>query len=665
MRSATTFEEFLAGNRQYRNLQAKSEKLSQARAALPAGTSRAKVTTANARWARAAEAREQLRAALLAEWEARQQAAAAKKAAVAEKKKAAQEKRQAKKEAADKKKKAAQAKAAAQTLARAEKIAARSKQLPTTMWAARFKAALQLLHPSITWTNESMDRVYQTVVPLWRVHRWGPEEAAQAVCLQCEELAQPLQAAPLASEGRYLAEPVKAKPRARGAALRLEHDPSLPDKVPGARRGRKTTIAPASCPADKPECGYTVQGGTCTISARLSVPSKTSQRTERIPARYCLVEMADLHTSNLPLSDFAPDPDFPPEAQERDYRLPAEQAKVRGIAEDYQPELIFNTNPGAIDGVPIANEDRLVLGGNGRTMATVLVYAGRGNVPADSPKQYLIEQAHEFGLSPEVVASFEQPMLVRTIQTGRDRRTLADWSRRLNTSLSQQLDATRLAVSRARFLDEGTLRQLTQTMAEDETLAAFLSSRRSRPFVQALQSNGIITTRDAAAYLHEGLLNEAGRDLVEDLLVAVLLPDAALITAYGRGPVGVLARAAPYLVIAGQAPEFDLRDPLRKAVRDRLTMRAQGIADVALFVKQQGLFAGSGAATEGDPRARALLYIMAELDAAPVRFSRFARRYAELAQANPTAQGGLFAGEKLSPLDALKKAATEAGVKLP
>lgn len=37
---------------------AKSAKLAEARAALPAGSTRARVTTANARWARAAEARD-------------------------------------------------------------------------------------------------------------------------------------------------------------------------------------------------------------------------------------------------------------------------------------------------------------------------------------------------------------------------------------------------------------------------------------------------------------------------------------------------------------------------------------------------------------------------------------------------------------------------------
>ena len=42
----------------YEKAQAKSEAASRARAALPPGSSRARVTTANARWAQAAEARD-------------------------------------------------------------------------------------------------------------------------------------------------------------------------------------------------------------------------------------------------------------------------------------------------------------------------------------------------------------------------------------------------------------------------------------------------------------------------------------------------------------------------------------------------------------------------------------------------------------------------------
>lgn len=46
--------------RQLADAQAKTERAFEARSALPAGSSRAKVTTANARWMRAAEHRDRL-----------------------------------------------------------------------------------------------------------------------------------------------------------------------------------------------------------------------------------------------------------------------------------------------------------------------------------------------------------------------------------------------------------------------------------------------------------------------------------------------------------------------------------------------------------------------------------------------------------------------------
>jgi len=47
--------------RELARAEVKSQKLAEKRAAWPAGTSRARITTANARWARAAEYRELLR----------------------------------------------------------------------------------------------------------------------------------------------------------------------------------------------------------------------------------------------------------------------------------------------------------------------------------------------------------------------------------------------------------------------------------------------------------------------------------------------------------------------------------------------------------------------------------------------------------------------------
>ena len=64
-----TFEEVLACSTEYQAAHKKSLKAAEARARLEPGTSRARVTTANARWASAAEARDRIETRLRREWE--------------------------------------------------------------------------------------------------------------------------------------------------------------------------------------------------------------------------------------------------------------------------------------------------------------------------------------------------------------------------------------------------------------------------------------------------------------------------------------------------------------------------------------------------------------------------------------------------------------------
>lgn len=117
-------------------------------------------------------------------------------------------------------------------------------------------------------------------------------------------------------------------------------------------------------------------------------------------------------------------PEYPREAQERDYRERGEQAKVLAIAADYKPALIFNTAPGAIDGTPVISPSGLVLGGNGRTLATQLVYSGEGGPSAEhlrdlvsarkarlSPAEYL-RQGGLFGLTPQATDPLGELLLL-------------------------------------------------------------------------------------------------------------------------------------------------------------------------------------------------------------------------------------------------------------
>lgn len=437
------------------------------------------------------------------------------------------------------------------------------------------------------------------------------------------------------------------------------------EPVTVSRIGKEKISAPVPtpkreiCAPTQPECQYVLAGGSCSISAPLFVPALSGLGIEKIRARYCLVEADRLITSHNPLTGFGPRTGYPKDAQERDYRLPGEQAKVLTLAQGYEPAMIFSTAPGALDGLPVVTEDLVVLGGNGRAMATLLVYHGEGGVPSDTPKKFLEGNAIQWGFTQSDIDQYARPMVVRTIAREVDAKKMAEWSRRLNVSLSMQLDKTRLAVSRAKFFDVSSLDAL-EAMGEEETLAAFLGSTRSKPLVHSLQASGVIDARSAAQFLSGGLLNEQGRDLLADLLVAVIVPDADLIGALGPGLVGVLAKASPYLIQTADLQDYNLLPPLRKALRDRVTMKGADEPNVTNFLRQQGLF-GVVAHVEGDPMAETLLRLVVTLEASPVKMAKLFRRYLSMAKAPGRGQSGLFATEMLSPIQTLEQAAKEAG----
>ncbi len=419
------------------------------------------------------------------------------------------------------------------------------------------------------------------------------------------------------------------------------------------------------CDPAKPGCGYTLQGGICAVEAPLYIAARGGALgVQRISARYCAIEIEQLLTSHKPLTGFGNQEGYPTEAQERDYRLPLEAAKVRQIAEHYEPDLIFNTSPGALDGLPVSTEDRIVLGGNGRTMATALVYNGEGNIKPDELRAYVLSHAAQFGLTKTMLAKLRHPMIVRVIRSERDARALAEWSRALNASLSVQLDSTRIAVSRARFVDKAALAELN-AMDDEETLAQFLSSPRSSGFVAALRAANVIDARSTAQYLSGGMLNQAGRDLVADLLLAYIIPDAVIITALGPQVVSTLARSASYIIRTMDLAEYNIAPPMTKAIYDYLDMRKTGETSVDKFLRQDTLFAGNAPKSSGDLRALILLQTLSDLGTSPTKLAKMMRRYVTEALAPGRGQGGLFAVKVRNPLDTLRLVAKEAGIKLP
>lgn len=454
----------------------------------------------------------------------------------------------------------------------------------------------------------------------------------------------------------YVGQLLEGAARRNGASAPPKYKPAR-HKASPRKRPTRAALAAAECAPEAP-CSYAVTGGRCTITASVIVPAKGgSIGIEKIPARYCVVEASQLLTSHNPLGGFAPRRGYPEDAQERDYQQQEEQGKVLKIAQNFEPSLIFSTAPGALDGLPVATEDRFVLGGNGRAMALQLIYAGEGGSSPDAPRQYLLENAKQFGLTKKDILKFKAPVVVRTIRTADSSpRTLAEWSRRLNASLSQQLDPVALAVSRAKFIGPTVLEHLNN-IGIDETLSEYLASEPSREFVRALQSAGVIDSRSGSLYLNKnGLLNPDGKELVVGLLVARILPSTRDINAIGPQVIGTLSRSAYYLIATENLGAYSLLPPLRAAVEDRLTMRAIGETDLNFYLRQPNLFG------KRSQLHSMMLEILYQTEDSPVRFARVTKKYLQLAKSAGQGQTGFSFGS-LSPTEALAEAAKEAKIK--
>lgn len=399
-------------------------------------------------------------------------------------------------------------------------------------------------------------------------------------------------------------------------------------------------------------------GENCsTTTAPLMLGSKTSAGLEKVPARYCLVDVYSLQTSNRPLSGFGYTQGYPSDAQERDYFSDKnEQLKVMEIARNFEPALVFNGNPGAIDGMPVVNQDGIVLGGNGRTMAAMIAYSEGDN--AQKIRDYLKDNAKLFGFSAKQIQKVQFPFLVRRIKTGRDSAELAAWSRRLNETLSQQLDKTALAVSRAKFLPPQVLQALK--IPDDMSVGAWLSSNDSKPFVEGLKSVGVIDARNFKLFIDSqtGLLSADGRDVIIDLIVAVLIPDAQLLKALGPGVTATIARGAPYLaeMKAWGANPFNISAAMVEALRAFVDWRTKG-APIVEYIKQAGLF--------GAQRSKLVnlwLKIVHDLGSSPVRFMKLCRFYVQEARGPAMGQVALFSAETRTPYQILASAAQIEGV---
>src|SRR5690606_210914 len=130
----------------------------------------------------------------------------------------------------------------------------------------------------------------------------------------------------------------------------------------------------------------------------------------RVETKFAVVDVNDLVTSDMA--------NYPQELQPRDRTRLASKLQIEKIANTLTPERLGDSpDPGS--GSPIVGDDLVVESGNGRVMAIRKAFENPAKL--EEYKQWLRENAVNFGIDPAIVDNIETPVLVRVRTSDVDR----------------------------------------------------------------------------------------------------------------------------------------------------------------------------------------------------------------------------------------------------
>lgn len=361
----------------------------------------------------------------------------------------------------------------------------------------------------------------------------------------------------------------------------------------------------------------------------------TSFSTEagvRLDGEYALMDASDLVTSHD--EGLRSNPLYPQELQPRDRSRQASELQVSGIVQKLDPARL-GISADAATGAPIVGADGLVESGNARTIALKRVYQANGQ-KAEDYKQFLRDNAAQFGLSPTQIDAMEKPVLVRVRSTPVNR---AEFARQANASTVAEMSPSEQALSDAKRLS--SLEGLNPDDAGD-----FDSSY---DFIR--QFMGMLPVTEQGRMLEsDGRLSTYGYRRIQNAVLAKAYGDSPTLRRMTesrddnlRNVSKALTRVAPTIaaardrIQAGTLNDADIAPDLLQAVEGLSALKDKGWS-VAEELRQQDL---SG--PKYSPEAAQLLEFLSDNLRSPRRIAEFLQRYYEaLEAAGDPNQGSMF-----------------------
>lgn len=204
---------------------------------------------------------------------------------------------------------------------------------------------------------------------------------------------------------------------------------------------------------------------------------------------------------------------FLDEAQPKERKDAASRFAADKIAETMRPEEITSSVT-AFTGAPSINSRGEVIQGNNRSEALRLMYE-KYSQSAEKYKQYLLDHAAEFGLTPEAIAAFEQPVLVNMLDVSdADAITLGQYVAQDTESGGVERIKPKNAVQKMGDKIR-TFANLLLRSADEEATFAQLVDANGTNVLKWMNRQGFITnTQYASAFDSKGNLSaEAANDL--------------------------------------------------------------------------------------------------------------------------------------------------------
>jgi N12 class adenine-specific DNA methylase len=362
----------------------------------------------------------------------------------------------------------------------------------------------------------------------------------------------------------------------------------------------------------------------------------TTEDGRRLGGRYSLVEADDLQTSHD--VNLRPNPNYPPELQPRNRERAASALQIQNIVGRMDPARL-GLSADAATGAPIVGDDGLVESGNARTIALKRIYQARGQ-KAENYKDWLRQNANQFGLSPEQVDGMQQPVLVRVRSTPVDR---AEFARQANASTVAQMSPAEQAKADAARVD--AMDDLRPTDDGDFS--------RSREFIRRFIAR-LPQTEQAGMIDADGRLSTAGYSRVRNAVLAKAYGDSAILTRLVESMDDNQRNISKALLIA--APRVA---KARAAIGDGrlfdadLTPHLVDAADTLSRLKEQGTSVDDALAQAGllgdefSPETRELIRFLADNVRRPRKVAEFITAYFDaLDAAGDPAQGSLLGDVK-------------------